>query len=82
MTWVAVGCFALDGVLLGLAGYWGRRIGLVAGGLVCLLLAVVIVFFWRRHQRRMAELRAARREMADEARALRELVRKPPEANG
>jgi hypothetical protein len=76
MTWVAVGCFTLDGVLLALAGYWGRRVGLIAGGLICLGLAVIIVFFWRRHRRNVEELRAARREMADEARALRDLVKK------
>jgi hypothetical protein len=78
MTWIAVGCFTLDGVLLGLAGYWGRRGGLIAGGLICLALALVVLFFWRRHQRNVEELRAARREVADEARALRDLVRKPP----
>ena len=78
MTWVAVGCFVLDGVLLGLAGFWGRRLGLVIGGLICLGLALGIVYFWRRHRRNIEELRAARREVADEARALRDLVRRPP----
>ena len=80
MTWVAVGCFTLDGVLLGLAGFWARRAGLVLGGLVCPALALVIVFLWRRHRRTLEELRRARREVADEARALRELVRRPPPA--
>lgn len=78
MTWVAVGCFTLDGVLLALAGYWGRRFGLVAGGLICIVLAVAVVYFWRRHQRKVLELRAARREVAEEARALRDLVKRPP----
>jgi hypothetical protein len=78
MTWVAVGCLTLDGVLLGLAGYWGRRSGLVLGGLICLVLALGTVYLWRRHQRTLDELRRARREVADEARALRELVRRPP----
>lgn len=76
MTWIAVGCFTLDGVLLAVAGYWGKRLGLVASGLICLALAGVIVLFWRRHQRKVAELREARKEMAEEARALRELVKK------
>lgn len=78
MTWIAIGCFTLDGVLLGLAGFWGRRLGLVVGGLICLVLAAGVVYLWRRHRRKMEELRAARREVADEARALRDLVRRPP----
>jgi uncharacterized iron-regulated membrane protein len=80
MTWVAVGCLTLDGVLLGLAGLWSRRAGLVLGGLICLLLALGIVYLWRRHRRALEELRRARREVADEVRALRELVRRPPPA--
>lgn len=77
-TFVAVGCLTLDGVLLGLAGLWSDRLGLLAGGGFCLLLAVAILFSWRRHRERMQELRQARREVADEARALRDLVRKRP----
>lgn len=77
-TFVAVGCLTLDGVLLALAGLWSSRYGLLAGGGVCLALAVAILFLWRRQRERMQELQAARREVADEARALRELVRKPP----
>lgn len=77
-TFVAVGCLTLDGVLLCLAGLWSSRSGLLAGGLICLALAVAIIFWWRRHRQRMVELQAARREVADEARALRDLVRKPP----
>jgi hypothetical protein len=77
-TFVAVGCLTLDGVLLGLAGLWGNRFGLVAGGAFCLLVALAVIFFWRRHRERMQELQLARREIAEEARALRDLVRKPP----
>jgi hypothetical protein len=78
MTWIAVGCLTLDGVLLGLAGLWGRRLGLMLAGGICLVLALGIVFLWQRHRRAVEELRQARRELADEARALRELVRRPP----
>lgn len=77
-TLIAVGCLTLDGVLLCLAGLWGSRPGLLAGGAVCLVLAVVIVLYWRRHRARLEELRQARLEVAAEARALRDLVRKPP----
>lgn len=78
MTWIAIGCFTLDGVLLGLAGFWGRKLGLVVGGLICLVVAGGVVYLWRRHRRKVEELRTARREVADEARALRDLVRRPP----
>jgi hypothetical protein len=80
MTWIAVGCLTLDGVLLVLAGLWGRRGGLALGGVICLVLALVTVGLWRRHRRALEELRRARREVADEARALRELVRRRPDA--
>lgn len=80
MTVVAVGCLLLDGVLLALAGYWGRRLGLALGGAICLLLALGMVWLARRHRRAVEEVRRARRELADEARALRDLVRRPPPA--
>jgi len=75
LTWFAVGFLALDGVLLLLAGLWDRRPGLLAGGVACLLVALGVLAFWRRHQRTLAELREARRAVADEARALRDLIR-------
>jgi hypothetical protein len=78
MTLVAVGCLILDGVLLALAGFWARRAELVLGGATSLVLALAVVYLWRRHKRTLAELRRARREVADEARALRDLVRRTP----
>lgn len=77
-TYVAVGVLILDGVLLGLAGLWGGRGGLVVAGVVCLALAGLVVKAWQRHQARLRELAAVRRDVADEARALRELVRRRP----
>jgi uncharacterized iron-regulated membrane protein len=78
LTWLAVGFLALDGVLLLLAGLWGRRAGLAIGGTVCLGCAAGVLLLWRRHQRALVELREARRAVADEARALRELIRREP----
>lgn len=77
-TIVAVGVLILDGVLLALAGLWGARYGLLVAGLVCLGLAGLVFKAWQRHQARMVELAAARRDVADEARALRDLVRRSP----
>lgn len=76
MTWLAVGFLVLDGVLLLFAGMWGRRTGPTVGGLACLVGAGIVWALWRRHRRAVAELAEARRAVRDEARALRDLLRK------
>ena len=76
MTWLAVGFLALDGVLLLLAGLWGRRAGPAIGGTACLVGAGAAWALWRRHRRALADLAEARRAVRDEARALRDLLRK------
>lgn len=74
-TIVAAGVLVLDGVLLGLAGLWGRRYGLLLGAGVCLLAAVGVGLLWRRYQRQLAEVEAARIAVREEVLALRALVR-------
>lgn len=76
ITWLAVGFLVLDGVLLLLAGLWGRQAGPAVGGVACLLCAGAVWALWRRHRRALAELTEARRAVRDEARALRDLLRK------
>lgn len=78
LTFVAVGFFLLDGVLLLCAGLWGRQGSATVGGLLCFGAAGGVVWLWRRHQRAVAELAEARREVQEEARALRELLRSGP----
>ena len=78
MTIIAVGFFLLDGVLLLLAGLWGRALVPAAGGLLCLAAAAGVWLVWRHHQRQVAELTAARRAVRAEVEALRELVRGGP----
>ncbi len=74
ITVVAVGFLALDGALLLLAGAWSGRLGLGVWGGVFLVGAVVVVVFWRRHVRRLAELRADLEASSQEfARLQREL---------
>ena len=75
MTVIAVGVLLLDGVLLGVAGLWSDRPGLMISGIVLLGLAGGVVLLWRRQLRILAEINAARAEMREEASALRELVR-------
>ena len=76
MTWLAVGFLVLDGVLLLLAGLWGEQAGPAVGGVVCLVSAAGVWALWRRHRRALADLAEARRAVRDEARALRDLLRK------
>ncbi len=80
LTFVAVGFFLLDGVLLLCAGLWGHQLSAAVGGLLCLGAAGGVVWLWRRHQRAVAELAEARREVQEEARALRELLRNRSES--
>jgi hypothetical protein len=79
LTLIAVGFFLLDGVLLLGAGLWGRQPSALIGGVLCLGAAGGVVWLWRRHQRAVAELAEARREVQEEARALRALLRRRPE---
>jgi uncharacterized iron-regulated membrane protein len=76
LTLFAVGFLVLDGVLLLFAGVWGRQLGPAIGGLCCFAAAGGVLQLWRRHRRAVADLAEARRAVQEEARALRELVRR------
>lgn len=76
LTVVAVGFLLLDGVLLAFAGVWGHQPVALAGGLLCLGAAAGVLWLWRRHQRAVRELAEARVAVQEEARALRDLVRR------
>jgi hypothetical protein len=82
LTVLAVGCLALDGILLLLAGYWGRRVGLLLGGLVCLLAGILVLGWRRRYLRALREIEATRSAAAAEARALGRLLRDANKAGG
>jgi hypothetical protein len=75
LTLFAVGVLILDGVLLLWIGLWSRTPWAGGGGAACLLLAGGVLLLWRRHRRSLAEVAAARQELRDEARALRDLLR-------
>lgn len=74
MTWLAVGFLVLDGILLLAAAVASRSRGLLIGAMICLVAAVTVLLLWQRQQRLVAELQAARAEMAEEARSLRALI--------
>jgi hypothetical protein len=75
-TLLAVGFLILDGVLLLVAGVWGHAGGPAIGGVACLTAAGLVLILWHRHRRAVADLANARRALRDEARALRDLLRK------
>jgi protein-S-isoprenylcysteine O-methyltransferase Ste14 len=76
LTILAAGFLAFDGLGLLAGGLWlGRPVLAIIGG--CLIGSSGLVFvYWRWHQRQSGEIAAARRAVADEARALRDLVRR------
>jgi hypothetical protein len=75
LTLVAVGFLALDGTALVGIGLWSRRVGLLLAGAGLLLAGGAVLLFWRRHLRRLDEIAAARREVRDEAEAMRRALR-------
>ena len=76
LTVLAVGFLVLDGFLLALAGLWLHRATLMVVGAGLVLAGGLVVMYWRRHRRRLAEIHAARREIREEARSLRDLLGK------
>lgn len=76
LTTVAIGILVLDGVLLLLAGWDQGRVLLMGGGVVSLALAGVMRWAWKRHQRLREEVARERQALADEAREMRELLRR------
>lgn len=76
LTILAAGFLAFDGVGLLVAGMWLRR-PLIAIIGACLVASSGLVFvYWRWHQRQVGAIASARRALADEARALQDLVRR------
>jgi hypothetical protein len=65
---------AFDGAALAGLGWWSGRLMLGLVGLVCFLSSGLVLLYWRWYQRRLEDIEAARRELADEARELRRLL--------
>jgi uncharacterized membrane protein YccC len=74
ITIIAVGFLELDGVLLGLAGLWRGKWGLLATGAGLALAGGFVLLYWHRHRKRLEEIAAARLEVGGEAQALQRLV--------
>ncbi len=74
LTILAAAFLAFDGTVLTGLGLWAGRTSLVLVGLVLFLSSGLVLMSWRRQRRRLEEIAAARRELGDEARALRKLL--------
>jgi len=75
LTILASGFLALDGLLLGLSGWWDRSLSRMAVGLVLLGAAGAVMFFWKKQRARLEEIAAVRAALRAEASSLRELLR-------
>ncbi len=81
LTTVAVASLLLDALLLSYGGVAWHRSGLLAGAGACTALAVVVVLVWRRYRRVLVDIAAARREMRDEVRSMRDLLEQNRQRN-
>lgn len=74
VTLVAAAVLAFDGAALAGLGYMTGRAMLVPVGLVFFVSSGLILLYWHWYRRRLDDISAARRELSEEARALRESV--------
>ena len=76
LSFVAAAFLAFDGAALVAAGLWLRRPSLAIIGGALFASSGLVLFYWRRHQRQLAEIVEARRAIAADARALRDLIQR------
>lgn len=74
LTLVAATVLAFDGAALAGLGYMSGRAVLVLVGLAFFVSSGLILLYWRWYRRRLEDIMAARRELSEEARALRDTV--------
>lgn len=74
LTIVAAAVLAFDGAALAGLGWWSGRLLLGLIGLVCFVSSGLVLLYWRWYQRRLTDIAAARRELANEAQELRRLL--------
>ncbi len=82
VTAIAIFFLAIDGILLAWVGIWSERSALLFWGGVFLAGAAVVIIFYRRHRRKMDELRLAKQSMLREIEAMRKVARQASEAEG
>jgi membrane protein implicated in regulation of membrane protease activity len=75
LTIVAAAVLAFDGVALAAFGWWSGRVMLVLVGLMFFLSSGLLLVYWRWYRRRLDDIASTRRVLAEEARAMRRLIR-------
>jgi uncharacterized membrane protein len=75
LTILAAAVLAFDGAALAGLGLWTDRLILVPVGVVFFVSAGVVLLYWRWYRRRLEDIAATRRSLADDARELRRVVR-------
>ena len=76
LSLVAAAFLAFDGAALAVGGIWLRRPMLTVIGSALFLSSGLVLVYWRWHQRQLAQIVEARRVVAADARALRDLIRR------
>lgn len=76
LSLLAAGFLAFDGAALFAGGLWLRRPTLAIIGGALFASSGLVLLYWRRQQRQLAEIVEARRAVAAEARALRDLIQR------
>jgi membrane protein implicated in regulation of membrane protease activity len=71
---IAVGLLLLDGVLLLLAAYWTRSLGMALLGVLLVAMALATWLYYRRFLRALVEVQQAKEELRAELAELRRLV--------
>jgi len=74
LTLVAAAVLAFDGAALAGLGYMTGRAVLIPVGLAFFVASGLILLYWRWYRRQLDDILAVRRELSEEARALRESV--------
>lgn len=76
LSLLAAAFLAFDGAALAAGGVWLRRPMLAVIGGALFLSSGLVLVYWRWHQRQLAEIVEARRAVAADARALRDLIQR------
>ncbi len=76
LSLLAAAFLAFDGAALAAGGLWLRRPMLAVIGGALFLSSGLVLVYWRWHQRQLAEIVEARRAVAADARALRDLIQR------
>jgi hypothetical protein len=75
LTVVAAAVLAFDGAALAGFGWWSGRVLLGIVGVIFFLSSGLILLYWRWYRRRLEDIAAARRVLAEEARSMQRLPR-------